>query len=128
MIVILLECGRTLQEHSGTFVSPGFPRTPKHKLCEWRISMTPGERIVLNFTAFGLRRGSGKCRDEYVEVRDGHSRTAPLIGRYCGRKRPPTIWSTGNRLWISYSSGDAAVRQGFKATYRGEPCCPVLPS
>ena len=118
----LSECGRTLQEPSGTFASPGFPKSRKFKLCEWRISVTPGERISLNFTAFGLRRGSGKCRDEYVEVRDGHSRTAPLIGRYCGRKMPPAIWSTGSRLWIRYSSGEATTRQGFKATYKGESC------
>lgn len=112
------ECGRTLLERSGTFVSPGFPKSQKYKLCEWRISVTPGERISLNFTAFGLRRGSVKCRDEYVEVRDGHSRTAPLIGRYCGRKRPRAIWSTGSRLWVRYSSGAAETRQGFKASYK----------
>jgi len=112
------ECGRTLQDDSGTFVSPGFPKSHRFKLCEWRISITPGERISLNFTAFGLRRGSSKCRDEYVEIRDGHSRTAPLIGRYCGRKTPPAIWSTGSRLWIKYSSGEAATRQGFKAIYK----------
>lgn len=112
------ECGRTLREPSGTFVSPGFPNSSKYKLCEWRISMTPGERISLNFTVFGLKRGSSKCRDEYVEVRDGPSRASPLIGRYCGRKKPPLIWSTGDRLWIRYLSGKAETRQGFKATYR----------
>ncbi|KAJ7379470.1 Bone morphogenetic protein 1 [Desmophyllum pertusum] len=111
------ECGRTLQEHSGTFTSPGFPKSQKYKLCEWRISMTPGERISLNFTAFGLRRGSGKCRDEYVEVRDGHSKTSPLIGRYCGKRAPPAIWSSGSRLWIKYVSGEV-VAKGFRASYK----------
>lgn len=113
------ECGKTLQEPSGTFASPGFPRSLPNKVCDWRISMTPGERISLNFTAFDLRRTSSKCKDEYVEVRDGHSRTSPLIGKYCGRKKPPAIWSSGSRMWIRYSSGQTATRQGFKATYRG---------
>lgn len=111
-------CGRTLQDPSGSFASPGFPRSEPQRLCIWRISMTPGERISLNFTTFGLRRAGSKCKDEYVEVRDGHSRTSPLIGKYCGRKKPSSIWSTGSRLWIKYSSGDAASRQGFKAIYR----------
>lgn len=113
------ECGKTLQEPSGTFASPGFPRTLPNKVCDWRISMTPGERISLNFTAFDLRRTSSKCKDEYLEVRDGHSRTSPLIGKYCGRRKPPSIWSSGSRMWIRYSSGQTATRQGFKATYRG---------
>ncbi|XP_067041555.1 tolloid-like protein 1 [Acropora muricata] len=112
------ECGKTLQEPSGTFASPGFPRTLPNKVCDWRISMTPGERISLNFTAFDLRRTSSKCKDEYLEVRDGHSRTSPLIGKYCGRRKPPSIWSSGSRMWIRYSSGQTATRQGFKATYR----------
>lgn len=116
----LLECGRTLQDRSGTFTSPGFPRSQKYKLCEWRISMTPGERISLNFTIFGLRRGSNKCKDEYVEIRDGHFKSSPLIGKYCGKRTPPAIWSTGSRLWIKYSSGDVVGRLGFKASYKGE--------
>ena len=82
--------------------------------------MTLGERISLNFTVFGLRRGSGKCREEYVEVRDGHSKSSPLIGRYCGKKVPPSIWSTGSRLWIRYLSGEAVGKLGFKASYKGK--------
>lgn len=112
------ECGRTLLEHAGTFTSPGFPKSQKYKICEWRIAVTLGERISLNFTVFGLRRGSGKCREEYVEVRDGHSKSSPLIGRYCGKKVPPSIWSTGSRLWIRYLSGEAVGKLGFKASYK----------
>lgn len=121
LLLLSSECGRTLHEHSGTFTSPGFPNSGKYKFCDWRISVTPGQRISLNFTAFGLKR-SAKCKDEYVEVRDGHSRTAPLIGKFCGKKDPPPLMSTGSRLWIRYSSGDAETRQGFKASYKGTSC------
>lgn len=117
---ILLECGRTLHDRSGTFTSPGFPGSQKYKVCEWRIAMTPGERISLNFTVFGLRRGSSKCKDEYVEIRDGHSKSSPVIGKYCGKRKPPAIWSTGSRLWIQYFSHDVVGRTGFKASYKGE--------
>ncbi|PFX27229.1 Bone morphogenetic protein 1-like, partial [Stylophora pistillata] len=112
------ECGRALQEQTGTFSSPGFPKSQKDKLCEWRIAATPGERIFLNFTVFGLRRSSSRCRDEHVEVRDGYSKSSPLIGRFCGRKVPPSIWSTGNRLWIKYQSYEVVGKQGFKANYK----------
>ena len=82
--------------------------------------MTPGERISLNFTSFNLRRGSSRCRDEYVEIRDGHMRTSPLIGRYCGKRKPPPIWSSGSRLWIKYRSANTGTRHGFKASYKGD--------
>ena len=82
--------------------------------------MTPGERVSLNFTVFGLKRSSGKCRDEYVEVRDGHSKSSPVIGRYCGKRVPPLILSTGNRLWIKYQSSEIVGKQGFKASYKGK--------
>ena len=55
-----------------------------------------------------------------MEIRDGHSKSSPLIGKYCGKKTPPAIWSTGSRLWIKYSSGDVVGRPGFKASYKGE--------
>lgn len=112
------ECGRALHEHADTFSSPGFPKSQKYKLCVWRIAVTPGERVSLNFTVFSLRRSSGKCRDEYVEVRDGHSKSSPVIGRYCGKRVPPLIWSTGNRLWIKYQSSEVVGKQGFKASYK----------
>lgn len=120
LFFVLLECGRTLHDRSGTFTSPGFPGSQKYKVCEWRIAMTPGERISLNFTSFGLRRGSSKCKDEYVEIRDGHSKSSPVIGKYCGKRKPPAIWSTGSRLWIQYFSHSVVGKTGFKATYKGE--------
>lgn len=47
------ECGRTFQENSASFTSPSYyslvpPSEPER--CEWRITATHGERIVLNIT------------------------------------------------------------------------------
>ncbi|XP_048589480.1 tolloid-like protein 1 isoform X2 [Nematostella vectensis] len=113
------ECGRTLQEPSGAFTSPGYPSPyPLGRHCEWRISVTPGERIVLNFTVFHLKKTSfNKCKNDFVEVRDGHGRESNLIGRFCGTRVPPSIWSTGSRLWIKFKSDGVESRPGFKAVY-----------
>lgn len=47
------ECGRTFQENSGTFTSPNYhnpSQSTESETCEWRITATHGERIILNIT------------------------------------------------------------------------------
>ncbi|XP_070545496.1 tolloid-like protein 1 isoform X2 [Ptychodera flava] len=110
-------CGKTLLETSGNFSTPGFPDSYKRgAVCVWRISVTPGEIIILNFTAFDILPSSD-CWYDYVEVRDGHWQRSPLIGRYCGREVPPTIKSTDSRLWIEFKSSDRYDSRGFAAQY-----------
>ncbi|XP_061871830.1 bone morphogenetic protein 1 isoform X7 [Colius striatus] len=61
-------CGETLQESQGNFSSPEFPNGySAHMHCIWRISVTPGEKIILNFTTLDLYR-SRLCWYDYVEA------------------------------------------------------------
>jgi len=48
--------------------------------CEWRITATHGERIVLNITDLDIFH-SDDCRQEYIEIRDGYWIKSPLIGQ-----------------------------------------------
>lgn len=42
-----LACGETLQESNGNLSSPGFPNGyPSYTHCIWRVSVTPGEKVV----------------------------------------------------------------------------------
>uniref|UniRef100_A0A672RLF0 Metalloendopeptidase n=1 Tax=Sinocyclocheilus grahami TaxID=75366 RepID=A0A672RLF0_SINGR len=98
------KCGDSLQESSGNFSSPGFPNGySAYMHCIWRISVTPGEKIILNFTSMDLYR-SHLCWYDHVEIRDGYWRKAPLKGRFCGDKLPEPIVSTDSRLWIEFRS------------------------
>ncbi|MEE6528544.1 hypothetical protein FKM82_030996, partial [Ascaphus truei] len=73
-------CGETLQDSQGNFSSPGFPNGySAYMHCVWRLSVTPGEKIILNFTSLDLYR-SRLCWYDYVEVRDGFWKKAPLRG------------------------------------------------
>ncbi|NXU61493.1 TLL2 protein, partial [Horornis vulcanius] len=75
-------CGETLQDSTGNFSAPGFPNGyPSYSHCVWRISVTPGEKIMLNFTSMDLFK-SRLCWYDYVEVRDGYWRKAPLLGEF----------------------------------------------
>ncbi|KAM6986877.1 bone morphogenetic protein 1-like isoform 2-T2 [Aplochiton taeniatus] len=110
-------CGDSLQDSGGNFSSPGFPSGyAAYAHCVWRISVTPGEKIILNFTSLDLYR-SHLCWYDHVEVRDGFWRKAPLKGRFCGDKIPETIVSTESRLWVEFRSSSNWVGKGFSAVY-----------
>uniref|UniRef100_A0A7N8WU55 Metalloendopeptidase n=1 Tax=Mastacembelus armatus TaxID=205130 RepID=A0A7N8WU55_9TELE len=111
------KCGDSLQDSSGNFSSPGFPNGySAYMHCIWRISVTPGEKIILNFTSMDLYR-SHLCWYDHVEIRDGYWRKAPLKGRFCGDKLPEPIISTDSRLWIEFRSSSNWVGKGFSAVY-----------
>ncbi|KAL0965609.1 hypothetical protein UPYG_G00283510 [Umbra pygmaea] len=110
-------CGDSLQESTGNFSSPGYPNGyAAYVHCVWRVSVTPGEKIILNFTSMDLYR-SHLCWYDHVEVRDGFWRKAPLKGRYCGDSLPGPIVSTDSRLWIEFRSSSNWVGKGFSAMY-----------
>ncbi|XP_034968009.2 tolloid-like protein 1 isoform X3 [Zootoca vivipara] len=110
-------CGETLQESTGNFSSPGFPNGyPSYTHCIWRISVTPGEKIVLNFTTMDLYKSS-LCWYDYIEVRDGYWKKSPLLGRFCGDKLPDVLTSSDSRMWIEFRGSSTWVGKGFSATY-----------
>ncbi|XP_068043227.1 tolloid-like protein 1 isoform X2 [Anomalospiza imberbis] len=110
-------CGETLQESTGNFSSPGFPNGyPSYTHCIWRISVTPGEKIVLNFTTMDLYKSS-LCWYDYIEVRDGYWRKSSLLGRFCGDKLPEVLTSNDSRMWIEFRSSSNWVGKGFAAVY-----------
>uniref|UniRef100_A0A8C4F4A1 Metalloendopeptidase n=1 Tax=Dicentrarchus labrax TaxID=13489 RepID=A0A8C4F4A1_DICLA len=112
-----LWCGDSLQESAGNFSSPGFPNGySAYAHCVWKISVTPGEKIVLNFTSMDLFR-SHLCWYDHVEVRDGFWRKAPLKGRFCGDTLPDPIISADSQLWIEFRSSSSWVGKGFSAVY-----------
>lgn len=81
---IFLECGRTFQENSGSFGSPTHPNsspTGESERCEWRITATHGERIVLNVTSLDIFK-SDYCRADYIEIRDGYWHKSPVLGKF----------------------------------------------
>lgn len=49
----VLECGKTFQENSASFTSPSYhlsAPSQEPEACEWRITATHGEKIILNIT------------------------------------------------------------------------------
>ncbi|KAH9360685.1 hypothetical protein HPB48_004817 [Haemaphysalis longicornis] len=72
-----------MQEPSGLIASPELVNsvTPpaEGEYCEWRVTATHGERIVLNVTQLDIYE-SDSCETDYLEVRDGYWHKSPLLG------------------------------------------------
>ncbi|XP_076233982.1 tolloid-like protein 1 tolkin [Calliopsis andreniformis] len=115
------KCGRTFQENSGSFGSPTHPNSsppPDGERCEWRITATHGERIVLNITSLDIFK-SNFCRSDYLEIRDGYWQKSNVLGRFCGSgKIHEPVVSTGSRMLVTYvTSSRQSGHRGFTATY-----------
>uniref|UniRef100_A0A8C2EQP5 Neuropilin n=1 Tax=Cyprinus carpio TaxID=7962 RepID=A0A8C2EQP5_CYPCA len=118
-INIFETCGGQLDaSKAGYITSPGYPlEYPPHQSCQWVISAPePSQRIVLNFNPhFELERLD--CRYDFIEIRDGNSESADLLGRHCSNIAPPAIISSGPVIHIKFVSDYAHQGAGFSLRY-----------
>lgn len=117
-----LECGRTYQVNSATFTPPVYiNETPPENgiKCEWRITATHGEKILLNITGLDIEK-SQDCKSDYIEVRDGYWHKSQILGLFCGTGQFHNIMSTGSRMLITYVSKNPKGHKGFKGSFEGK--------
>ncbi|XP_026480044.1 cubilin homolog [Ctenocephalides felis] len=97
--------------------------------CHWSLNTTLGKNIKLEFQDFHLapcvnhtnKDAEYKCNCDYLEVRDGSTGFAQLIGRYCGHMLPDIVISSTNALWIRFVSDGEHTSSGFNATIKSIP-------
>lgn len=99
----------------------GESNPPSRKDCQWHVTSSKAESTVtLKFITFDFLKSDPSCLKDYVEIRNGLTKHAPLIGRYCGDKIPAPVQSSGNGLWVRYVvSGDIKTKVGM--TYHDGP-------
>ena len=87
--------------------------------CKWLIQPPQATSVTLNFTAFELEDASpdGQTIYDAVEVYDGTTTSATLLGRFTGSNLPPSITSSGGSLLVRFISDLEENKQGFSAYY-----------
>lgn len=70
----------------------------------------------------GIVKQIDESRSEF-QIRDGNTESSPLINKYCGENRPPTIVSTHNFLWIKMVTDKDVEMRGFYANYTTVDIC-----
>uniref|UniRef100_A0A3Q2Z7T0 Neuropilin n=1 Tax=Hippocampus comes TaxID=109280 RepID=A0A3Q2Z7T0_HIPCM len=112
-------CGGYLDAtDAGYITTPGYPlEYPPHQNCRWVITAPESsQRIVLNFNPhFEIEKL--ECRYDYVEIHDGNSESADLLGKHCSNIAPAPIISSGPALHIKFVSDYAHQGAGFSLRY-----------
>ena len=85
------------------FANPNFPRMNIHKGNSfWILHTLPGKTIDIRFKYTDIRSTpSGDCNDNYIEIRDGHSPTSPLLKKICHPESSIHVVSTGHTVRIN---------------------------
>lgn len=110
------ECGGDLfATVTGRLESPNYPMPYRpDQECIWRIRTDPNYQVALTFDTFDLE-SHDNCSFDFVEIRNGLSANASLIGIYCGFRAPRNIRSEGSAMWVRFVSDKSAQRAGFSA-------------
>ncbi|XP_073838450.1 cubilin homolog [Musca autumnalis] len=89
--------------------------------CAWMIRTIPGQILNLTFTTFDLEEDP-ECIHDWLQIHDGNSLAAQLIGRFCGNKLPlgGNILSSQNVLFFWFRSDNATQKSGFHMTWKSQ--------
>uniref|UniRef100_A0A1B0A8T7 Metalloendopeptidase n=1 Tax=Glossina pallidipes TaxID=7398 RepID=A0A1B0A8T7_GLOPL len=115
------KCGRTFQENTGLFASPSYytggALTNETEHCEWRITATHGERVILRIENLNIFK-SEHCQSDYLEIRDGYYHKSPLIARFCGKVSNEALTTDTSRMLLTYVNAHRTNGfRGFKAEF-----------
>ncbi|XP_077392226.1 discoidin, CUB and LCCL domain-containing protein 2 isoform X1 [Festucalex cinctus] len=112
-------CGPTvLGPSSGTLSSLGYPGPyPNNTVCEWEISVTPGNRVHFCFAELDI--DDSDCQVNYLRLYNGIGPARSEIAKYCGLnvKLNKLIESTGNQVTVQFMSGTHHTGRGFYLSY-----------
>ena len=80
--------------------------------CSYLIQPPGATSILMNFTAFDIESGY-----DFLEIHDGSSAAAPLIGIYTGTSLPPNVVTTGGSLFMLFTSDNSYNYAGWSSSY-----------
>ncbi|OWK58649.1 CUB and sushi domain-containing protein 1 [Lonchura striata] len=108
-----------MTDSTGVILSQSFLGSyPHFQTCSWVVKVEPGYNISLTIEYFL----SEKQFDEF-EIFDGPSGQSPLLLSLSGNYSAPlTVTSSGNSVFLRWSSDHAYNRKGFKIRYSAPYC------
>ncbi|XP_078369242.1 tolloid-like protein 2 isoform X1 [Oculina patagonica] len=99
--------------------------------CTWVITAPIGQRVLIYFTRFNLRNCHNCNYCSSVTIIDGSFTWSPRLAKYCGSDLPRPVYSSGNRIWItfwpllSYETYEAFTLQ-FSTLFLHSSGCPSI--
>ncbi|XP_016429682.1 CUB and sushi domain-containing protein 3-like [Sinocyclocheilus rhinocerous] len=106
-------CGGHFTAPVGVILSPGWPGYYKDSLsCEWVIEAEVGRSIKISFDRFQT-----ELNYDFLEVHDGPNLLSPLIASLNGTQVPQFLFSSGNFLYLLFTTDNSRSNSGFKLFY-----------
>ncbi|KAK0075492.1 hypothetical protein PV325_006820, partial [Microctonus aethiopoides] len=123
-----LDCGGIIKLTSSTsqekFTTPNYPNIPPpYSECFWTIEAEPGERISIHFIDRFDLTNSANCEKEFVEIKDGGTDAAKLLGKFCNDAELSSMTSSGNYLYVHFYTDVPDPKNGFKAVVTSGDVC-----
>nr|XP_020470999.1 cubilin [Monopterus albus] len=119
-------CGGHLTGPAGSF---SYPNTPGHDeydhlvSCAWVIQVDPNKVVRITFPFFHLEN-SANCNFDFLQIHDGDSAFAYMIGKYCGENNPQELFSSHNSLYFWFRSDHSISAGGFTIAWQSrDPVC-----
>ncbi|XP_056155801.1 cubilin [Lampris incognitus] len=119
-------CGGSLTGLGGSF---SYPNTPGHDeyehllSCAWVVRTDPNKILKITFPYFNLE-ASTNCNFDFLQIHDGDSASAYMIGKYCGHNNPQQLLSSHNALYFWFRSDSSINAGGFTVVWQSEdPVC-----
>lgn len=92
---------------------------PPHRVLA-RLNARPWPHVVLfhlqTFNEFEIEQHQ-ECAYDHLEVYDGPDTQAPILGRFCGSKKPDPVVAAGSSLFLRFYSDASVQRKGFQAEH-----------
>lgn len=111
-------CGGILNSPSGVLKHPISDNYAHDTRCAWVIVTNSSQVLNVTFTRFNLE-ASSDCRFDWLQIHDGRSSSAYLIGRFCGGSLPKggNIISTHSSLYLWFRSDNSTNNDGFELSW-----------
>ncbi|XP_034105808.1 LOW QUALITY PROTEIN: cubilin homolog [Drosophila albomicans] len=121
-------CGISLRNETGSVRFPPSEGSTQlayepNERCPFIIATRRGMILNVTFTFFDLEN-STDCTADFLQLHDGTSLTARLIGRFCGQQLPlgnGTVITTQPQLFLWFLSNNATQGHGFNLTWSSMP-------
>uniref|UniRef100_A0ACB8FV66 Uncharacterized protein n=1 Tax=Sphaerodactylus townsendi TaxID=933632 RepID=A0ACB8FV66_9SAUR len=96
--------------------SPGWPSDYSNMAnCIWVIR-SRSSTVEFNILALDIET-HGSCNYDKLVFRDGDNSLAPVLSTVCGREIPGPIRSTGDSMFIQFTSDGSVTGAGFNASF-----------
>ncbi|KAM4718445.1 cubilin [Anableps anableps] len=120
------ECGGQLTDPAGSF---SYPNNPGHDeydhlvSCTWVVRTNPNKVLRITFPFFHLE-SSTNCNFDFLQIHDGNSPSAYILGKYCGQNNPQELFSSHNSLYFWFRSDHSNNAGGFRIVWESQdPVC-----